>query len=87
MQPATLSRRWLQSTLITIASYPMYDALYHAYSVVGLAMASDWGIAAKLCLVMAILLHRRKLVLTTGLPWLELAKAAIAAAAAGLVES
>jgi putative peptidoglycan lipid II flippase len=70
------------STLITIASYPMYDALYHAYSVVGLAMASDLGIAAN-CLVMAILLHRRKLVLTTGLPWLELAKAAIAAAAAG----
>jgi putative peptidoglycan lipid II flippase len=70
------------STLITIASYPMYGALYHAYSVVGLAMASDLGIAAN-CLVMAILLHRRKLVLTTGLPWLELGKAAIAAAVAG----
>jgi hypothetical protein len=35
--------------------------------------------------VMAILLHRRKLVLISGLPWAELAKAGITAVAAGLL--
>ena len=74
----------IASTLITIASYPMYGALYRAYSVVGLAVASDLGIAAN-CLVMAVLLHQRKLVLTSGLPWGELAKAGITAVVAGFL--
>jgi putative peptidoglycan lipid II flippase len=72
------------STVVTLASIPMYAALYHSYSVVGLVVASNLGIAAN-CLVMAILLHRRKLVLISGLPWAELAKAGITAVAAGLL--
>jgi putative peptidoglycan lipid II flippase len=72
------------STVVTLASLPMYAALYHSYSVVGLVVASNLGIAAN-CLVMAILLHQRKLVLLSGLPWAELAKAAITAAVAGLL--
>lgn len=70
------------STLITVASLPIYSALYHAFSTVGLALASDLGILAN-CSAMAILLHRRKLVETGDLRWGELAKAAITAAAAG----
>ncbi len=70
------------SSLITIASLPMYRALYHAFSSVGLALASDLGITAN-CLVMAILLHRRKLVPWDELQWKELGKAAITAAGAG----
>jgi putative peptidoglycan lipid II flippase len=72
------------SSLITIASLPMYRALYHAFSSVGLALASDLGIAAN-CLAMAILLHQRKLVPWDELQWGELGKAALTAAAAGLL--
>src|SRR5579864_3272678 len=70
------------SSLITIASLPMYRALYHTFSSVGLALASDIGIAAN-CLAMAILLHQRKLVPWDELQWRELGKATITAAAAG----
>ena len=72
------------SSLITIASLPMYRALYHAFSSVGLAVASDVGIAAN-CLAMAILLHRGKLVSWNELQWRELGKATITAALAGLL--
>jgi putative peptidoglycan lipid II flippase len=72
------------SSLITIASLPMYRALYHAFSSVGLALASDLGIAAN-CLAMAILLHRRQLVPWNELQWKELGKATFTAAMAGLL--
>jgi putative peptidoglycan lipid II flippase len=72
------------STIVTLLSIPVYAALFHAYSVVGLVMASNLGIAAN-CLVMAILLHKRKLVLISGLPWGELAKATITAVIAGFL--
>ena len=72
------------SSLITVASIPMYSALYHAFSTVGLAMASDAGIVAN-TLVMAILLRQRKLVPTASLPWGELAKAGATALLAGLL--
>jgi putative peptidoglycan lipid II flippase len=72
------------SSLITIASLPMYRALYHAFSSVGLALASDLGITAN-CLTLAILLHRHKLVPWDELQWGELGKAAITAGAAGLL--
>ncbi len=72
------------SSLITVASLPMYRALYHAFSAVGLALASDMGIAAN-CLAMAILVHQRKLVPWTELQWKELGKAAITAVVAGVM--
>ena len=72
------------STLITVASLPMYRALYHAFSAVGLALASDVGIAAN-CLAMAILLHQRRLVPWTELQWKELGKATITAVVAGVL--
>ncbi len=72
------------SSIITIASLPMYRALYHAFSSVGLALASDLGIAAN-CLAMAILLHQHQLVRWSELQWRELGKAAITAVVAGLL--
>ena len=72
------------SSLITVASLPMYRALYHAFSAVGLALASDIGIAAN-CLAMAILVHQRKLVPWNELQWKELGKATITAAVAGVL--
>jgi putative peptidoglycan lipid II flippase len=72
------------SSLITLASIPMYSALYHALSTLGLAIASDLGIAAN-TLAIAVLLHRRKLVPGNELPWRELGKAALTAVLAGLL--
>lgn len=72
------------STLITIASLPLYSILYRAFSAVGLAVASDLGIAAN-CLAMAILLYRRKLVPTGQLPWRELGKVLGTAVVAGVL--
>jgi putative peptidoglycan lipid II flippase len=72
------------SSIITVASIPVYAALYHALSTVGLAIASDLGIVAN-TVVIAILLHRRKLVPLDELQWGELGKAAITAAFAGLL--
>lgn len=72
------------SSIITVASLPMYSTLFHAFSTVGLAVASDLGILAN-TLAIAILLHRRNLVRMDELQWQELGKAAITAAFAGLL--
>jgi putative peptidoglycan lipid II flippase len=50
--------------------------------VVGLAIASDLGIAAH-TLVLAVLLDRRKLVPAGAMPWLEISKALATALVAG----
>ena len=70
------------STLITIISIPMYRALFHAFSVTGLAIASDLGIVAN-TVAAAVLLHRRKLVSLAEFPWKEFSKSVFVAAAAG----
>jgi putative peptidoglycan lipid II flippase len=70
------------STLITVASLEVYRALFHAFSVMGLAIASDLGIVAN-TVAAAVLLHRRKLVSLGELPWGELGKAVLVAAVAG----
>jgi putative peptidoglycan lipid II flippase len=72
------------STIITAASLPLYAALFRHFSAVGLAMASDIGIAAN-CIVMALLLHHRKLVRLNELAWGEIAKAGVTAALAGIL--
>ena len=62
------------STLIVIASLPLYSAMFHRFGFAGLAMASDLGILLH-TLVIAWLLNYRKLVRFDGLPWSEVAKA------------
>src|SRR6266576_2517888 len=74
----------IASSLITVASIPMYSALYRAFSTVGLAMASDLGIMAN-TLALAILLHRLKLVRIDRLNWGEVSKAGITALIAGML--
>ncbi len=71
-------------TIITVASLPVYSALYRSLSTLGLTFASDLGIVAN-TVVLAVLLHRRKLVPAGDLPWGELGKAAVTAAFAGLL--
>lgn len=75
----------IAATVVTAASLPVYWALFHAFNVVGLAIASDLGILGNTA-VLAILLDRRGLVPLSGLRWGEICKAlvtgAVAAAAA-----
>jgi putative peptidoglycan lipid II flippase len=62
------------STVITVASLPVYSAVFHRFGVVGLAMASDIGILMH-TVTLAWLLQRADLVPLRGLPWRELSKA------------
>ncbi len=62
------------TSLITLASIPVYSALFRHFSTVGLAMASDLGIVAN-TLALAFLLHRRQLVRVSELRWGEIGKA------------
>ena len=70
------------TTIITVASLPVYSILFHTFGVVGLAWASDIGIAANL-LALAWLLHRTKFVSIAGLRWGEMGKAGLTAVVAG----
>jgi putative peptidoglycan lipid II flippase len=72
----------IAASAITVASLPMYWALFHALDVTGLALASDLGILANTA-GLAILLHRRKLVSLPELRWGEMGKAGLTALAAG----
>jgi putative peptidoglycan lipid II flippase len=74
----------IASTVITLASLPMYSALFQAFSTVGLVIASDLGIAAN-CLGIAFLLHRRGLVPASKLCWNEIIKAFFISVVAGLL--
>jgi putative peptidoglycan lipid II flippase len=74
----------IATSLITIASIPVYSALYRAFSTVGLAMASDLGIMA-IMLALAILLHRCGLVHTGALNWKEICKTGAVALCAGVI--
>ena len=64
------------SSLITLASLPLYKFLFHEFSVTGLAIASDLGIAAN-AIAIAALLHIRGMVSFGGLNWKELGKSAL----------
>jgi putative peptidoglycan lipid II flippase len=61
-------------TAVTVASLPIYSWLFHRYSVVGLAIASDMGIIAN-TVVPLLLLHTKGLVSAREMQWRELAKA------------
>lgn len=74
----------IASSLITVASLPMYKFLFHHFSTVGLAVASDLGIMGN-CLALALLLHQRNLVKFDQLKWKEVGKAAVTALVAGLL--
>ena len=68
----------IATTLITVASLPVYSFLFRTLSVTGLAIASDLGITTN-TVVTALLLHIRGMVPLGGLNWKELGKSAIVA--------
>jgi putative peptidoglycan lipid II flippase len=67
----------LASTVVTVASLPLYWALYRAKGAPGLAIASDIGILLQTG-TLAVLLNRKRLAPLAGLEWNELARAALA---------
>lgn len=72
------------SSLITLATIPVYAGLFHAIGNIGLAIASDVGIVLNVT-VFAVLLHRKRLVPAPAMRWKELGKALITAFFAGLL--
>lgn len=72
----------IASSLITLASIPLYSLLFRTLSVTGLAIASDMGITAN-AVAIALLLHIRGMVPLGGMNWKELGKAAIVGSVAG----
>lgn len=64
----------IASSVITVASLPIYSLLFRDFSIVGLVVASDLGIIAN-CSAMALLLDRHGLVSLRRLNWTEIGKA------------
>ena len=71
-------------TVVTLISLPIYVGLFHAYGAMGLAFASDIGIAMQ-TLAVAGLLHRRHMVSLASLDYGELRRCLVAALAGGFV--
>jgi len=69
-------------TVITVISLPIYTVLYRWYGVMGLAFASDIGIALQ-TVALGGLLHQRRMVSLAGLDYRELGRCLLAAAASG----
>jgi len=69
-------------TIVTLVSLPIYAALYHAQGATGLAFASDIGIAMQTVLI-AVLLHRRRMVSLASLDYAEMGRCLAAALAGG----
>ena len=69
-------------TVVTLVSWPIYAAFYHWHGAIGLAVASDLGIALQ-TLSIAVLLHRRRMVSLASLDYAELGRCLAAAVAGG----
>lgn len=67
-------------TAVTIVSLPVYYVLYHLCGAVGLAIASNIGIALQ-TVTIALLLHRRHMVSLASLDYEEMARCVLAALA------
>jgi putative peptidoglycan lipid II flippase len=72
----------IATTIITVASIPLYAFFFHTFSVTGLAIASDVGIGANAAAI-ALLLHIRGMVPLGGMNWKELTKAGLVGVASG----
>jgi putative peptidoglycan lipid II flippase len=69
----------IASTLVVIASLPVYSMLFSTRGPLGLAIASDIGILIQ-TMVLAVLLNRRGMVPLAGLEYRELARSLVASA-------
>ncbi|HSZ16727.1 MAG TPA: murein biosynthesis integral membrane protein MurJ [Terracidiphilus sp.] len=69
-------------TVVTVVSLPIYMVLFHVYGAMGLAVASDIGIALQ-TLTIAYLLHQRRMVSLASLDYQELGRCLLAATGSG----
>jgi putative peptidoglycan lipid II flippase len=69
-------------TVVTLVSWPIYAALYHWHGAMGLAIASDLGIALQTGAV-AVLLHQRQMVSLASLDFKEMGRCLLAGLASG----
>jgi putative peptidoglycan lipid II flippase len=69
-------------TIVTVASLPAYAVLYQWQGAMGLAVASDIGIALQTVLI-AALLHRRHMVSLASLDYVEMGRCLLASVASG----
>jgi putative peptidoglycan lipid II flippase len=69
-------------TVVTVISLPMYYTLYHWHGAMGLAIASDLGIALQ-AVTIAVLLHQQRMVSLASLDYGELGRCLLAAVASG----
>jgi putative peptidoglycan lipid II flippase len=72
----------MAGTIVTLVSLPIYSALYHWQGPIGLAIASDIGIAMQ-TITIALLLHQRHMVSLASLDYAELGRCLLAALASG----
>ncbi len=70
------------STIVTAVSLPIYALLYHTLGAIGLALASNLGIAMQ-TLTIAGLLHKRRMVSIASLDFAEMGRCLLAAIAGG----
>jgi putative peptidoglycan lipid II flippase len=70
------------STIVTVVSLPIYDLLFHWRGAMGLALASDIGIALQ-TLTIALLLHKRRMVSLASLDYAEMGRCLLASCAGG----
>jgi putative peptidoglycan lipid II flippase len=69
-------------TVVTLVSLPIYWTLYHWQGAMGLAVASDVGIALQTGAI-AVFLHRRRMVSLASLDFAEMGRCLLAAATGG----
>jgi putative peptidoglycan lipid II flippase len=69
-------------TAVTLVSWPIYAALYHWHGAMGLAVASDLGIALQTGTI-AVLLHQRRMVSLASLDFAEMGRCLVAGLASG----
>ena len=72
------------ATIVTVVSLPIYAAFYHWQGAMGLAVASDIGIALQTGTI-AVLLHNRHMVSLASLDFAELGRCLLAALASGVL--
>jgi putative peptidoglycan lipid II flippase len=70
------------STIVTVVSLPIYDLLFHWRGALGLALASDIGIALQ-TLTIALLLHKRRMVSLASLDYAEMGRCLLGSCAGG----
>jgi putative peptidoglycan lipid II flippase len=70
------------STIVTVISLPVYELLFQWRGAMGLALASDIGIALQ-TLTIAVLLHKRRMVSLAGLDYAELGRCLLGSCAGG----